>query len=126
MSAVQDNLRRLAEHQPAAFGCTAQVAYDQYVPPVHKTQDWIDALRPTLSGVVGDGNVVEVPPALGYHLAGMGPTRWRSSSDRSGCASVVTSGALCSRNMPNRVTAVTSLTTVPTVRPELSPSRQGR
>jgi len=118
MSAVQDNLRRLAEHQPAAFGCTAQVAYDQYVPPVHKTQEWIDALRPTLSAVVGDGNVVEVPPALGYHLAGMGPTRWRSS--------VVTSGALCSRNMPNRVTAVTSLTTVPTVRPELSPSRQGR
>jgi len=66
MATVQANLRRLAEHHAAAYGCTADVGYDQYVPPVHNRAEWIDTLLPTLMRVVGDGNVVEVPPALGY------------------------------------------------------------
>ena len=66
MATVQANLRRLAEHHAAAYGCTADVGYDQYVPPVHNSAEWIDTLLPTLVRVVGEGNVVEVPPALGY------------------------------------------------------------
>lgn len=66
MSAVQHNLRRLAEHQAAAYGCAAEVSFDQYVPPVHNSREWIEALRPTLARVVGEHNVVAVPPALGY------------------------------------------------------------
>lgn len=66
MSVVQDHLHRLAEHHAAAYGCTAEVLYDQYVPPVTNTRAWLDALLPTVRRVVGEASVVEIPPALGY------------------------------------------------------------
>lgn len=66
MADVQDKLRRLAEHHAAAYGCKAVVEYDQYVPPVTNTSPWLDAVLPAVRRVVGDANVVEVPPALGY------------------------------------------------------------
>jgi amidohydrolase len=66
MTLLQDNLRRMAEHHAAAYGCTAAVEYDQYVPPVTNTPEWLDKILPTVRRVVGDDNVVEIPPALGY------------------------------------------------------------
>ena len=66
MAVVQANLRRLAEHQAAAFGATAAVEYLQDVPPVTNTQEWIDKILPTVRRVVGDENVVPMTPALGY------------------------------------------------------------
>jgi amidohydrolase len=63
---VQERLRRLAEGQAAAFGCTVQVDFLQTVPAVRNDAAWIDALLPTLRRVVGDGQVVEVPPFMGY------------------------------------------------------------
>jgi amidohydrolase len=66
MSVVQDNLRRLAEHHGAAYGCTAAVEYHQYVPAVDNTPEWLDVLLPTIQRVVGAANVVEVAPSLGY------------------------------------------------------------
>ena len=66
MAVVQEKLRRLAEHHAAAYDCTATVEYDQYVPPVTNTAEWLDVLLPTVRRVVGEGNLVEIPPALGY------------------------------------------------------------
>lgn len=66
MATVQGNLRRLAEHHAAAYGCTATVDYDQYVPPVTNTPEWLDAILPAVRRAAGDANVVEVPPAMGY------------------------------------------------------------
>ncbi len=66
VATVQDNLRRLAEHHAAGYGATAAVEYLQYVPPVTNSQEWIDAIRPTLHRVVGAERVVEVPGTLGY------------------------------------------------------------
>lgn len=66
MALLQDHLRRLADHHAAAYGCTAEITYDQYVPPVTNTQAWLEATLPSVRAVVGDDNVVEVPPAMGY------------------------------------------------------------
>jgi amidohydrolase len=66
MDEIQHRLRLLAEHTAQAFGCTAEVAYLQSVPPVTNTAEWIDATLPTLRRVVGADRVVEMPPALGY------------------------------------------------------------
>jgi amidohydrolase len=63
---VQERLRRLAEGQAAAFGCTAQVDFVQTVPAVRNDPAWIDALLPTVRRVVGEDHVVEVPPFMGY------------------------------------------------------------
>lgn len=66
MSGVQTNLKRTAEHQAAAYGCTASVEFLQDVPPVTNTREWIDRLLPTLNRVIGKNKVVEIPPTLGY------------------------------------------------------------
>lgn len=66
MAAVQENLRRLAEHHAAGYGVTAAVEYLQYVPPVVNTAEWITALLPTLQRLVGPDRLVEVPGNLGY------------------------------------------------------------
>lgn len=66
MATVQHRLRRLAEHHAAAYGATAEVAYLQPVPPVTNTRAWLDAILPSVRRVVGDDNVVEIPPTLGY------------------------------------------------------------
>ncbi|MFN8520281.1 MAG: amidohydrolase [Chloroflexota bacterium] len=66
MPDVQERLRRLAEGQAAAFGCTVEVEYRQPVPAVINEPAWMDAVLPTLRRVVGDDNVLEVPPTMGY------------------------------------------------------------
>jgi amidohydrolase len=71
MAAVQEKLRRLAEHHAAAYGCTATVHYDQQVPPLNNTQPWLDAVLPSVRRITGAGNVIEIPPAMGYDDAGV-------------------------------------------------------
>ncbi|CCH76842.1 Amidohydrolase subfamily protein [Nostocoides japonicum T1-X7] len=66
MATVQANLRRLAEHHAAAYGCTATVVFDQDVPPVDNTEEWLARVLPAVRRVVGRDRVVEVPPTLGY------------------------------------------------------------
>lgn len=53
MAIAQQNLRRLAEHHALAYGVTATVHYLQDVPPVMNTADWLDAILPTVRGVLG-------------------------------------------------------------------------
>jgi amidohydrolase len=66
MPAIQERLRRLAEGQAAAFGCTARVDFLQPVPAVRNDPAWIDALLPTLERVVGADALLESPPFMGY------------------------------------------------------------
>jgi amidohydrolase len=66
MHAVQQKLLRLAGHQAAAYGCTAETEFLQPVPSVVNRPQWIDAMLPTLSRILGPGRVVEVPLTLGY------------------------------------------------------------
>jgi len=67
METAQENLRRLAEHQAASFGCTATVEYLQPVAPVVNRQAHLDEIRPTLERVVGTDRIATgLPPTLGY------------------------------------------------------------
>ena len=66
MTAVQDNLRRLAENIAAAYGASATVEYLQDVPPVNNTAEWVNRIRPVIDDVIGRERVVDVPGALGY------------------------------------------------------------
>lgn len=66
MVTVQGALRRLAEHHAAAYGCTAEVAFEQEVPPVHNAPAWLDAVLPSVRAVVGEENVVEMAPGMAY------------------------------------------------------------
>lgn len=66
MPMVQDKLKALAEGHASAYGCTAEVTYEQYVPSVDNTQAWLDAVLPTVRRVIGDDKVFEGAPTLGY------------------------------------------------------------
>lgn len=67
MAAVQERLRRLVEHQAAAYGCTGEVEYLQPVEPVVNASDLVEAVLPTLERVVGrEALLDQLPPVLGY------------------------------------------------------------
>ncbi len=66
MPVVQGKLKKLAEGHASAYGCTADVTYDQYVPAVNNTEGWLDAVLPTVRRVIGEDNVFEAPATLGY------------------------------------------------------------
>lgn len=66
MDEVRRRLTRLATGTAEAYGCSAEVTFDQDVPAVHNTPAWVDAALPTLRRAVGEDRVVESPPTLGY------------------------------------------------------------
>ncbi len=66
MEDVQTRITRTAQHIASAYGASAETAFLQPVPPVDNTPAWLRAGLPTLRRVVGQSNVVELPPQLGY------------------------------------------------------------
>ncbi len=66
MEVAREGVQRTAEHVAEAYGATADVEFLQPVPAVHNTKPWIDAVLPTMERVVGNENLVQAPPGLGY------------------------------------------------------------
>ena len=66
MGTVQENLRRLAEGQAAAYGVQATVEYKQDVPALTNTAEWFAALRPSIERVIGTERLREIPGGMGY------------------------------------------------------------
>ena len=66
MDDVLAKLHRTATHLAQAHGCSADIEFAQRVPAVHNAPSWMDAVRPSLAGVVGPDRLYEMPPTLGY------------------------------------------------------------
>jgi amidohydrolase len=62
---VLEQFQRIVEHTALAHGATAQVALQPYGPPTWNDPELGKRMRPTLLKVAGEGNVVEVEPAMG-------------------------------------------------------------
>lgn len=66
MEQVQQRVSRLAKGSAEAMGCGCTVEYLQPVPAVCNCAEWVEALKPSLVGVVGVENVITPSPSLGY------------------------------------------------------------
>ena len=66
MDDVLAKLHRTATHLAQAHACSADIEFAQRVPAVHNAPSWMDAVRPSLAGVVGPDRLYEMPPTLGY------------------------------------------------------------
>lgn len=66
MADVQQRITRLDHHMAQAHGATAETEFLQSVPALEHTAQWVAAGLPTLRRVVGEANLVEIPPQTGY------------------------------------------------------------
>lgn len=67
MDEINEWIERLAKGFAAAYRVEANVEFSQYIPPVINTEEWVEAIRPSLLKVAGnEEKVIEVPSSLGY------------------------------------------------------------
>lgn len=70
MEKVNQKIERLVKGVAEAYGCEYEVDFQQQVPPVVNTPEWVDACLPIFDEVIEslgtDGKVLEVPVSLGY------------------------------------------------------------
>lgn len=67
MEDINKRLIRFATGLADAYGVQAEVTFSQYIPPVVNTEEWVEAVRPSLVTVAGgEDTIIEVPSSLGY------------------------------------------------------------
>lgn len=66
LAVIKERVERIATNIAKAHGQTAQVSWDQFVPALNNDPDWVARMLPTIQNVVGEKNVMEGPPGLGY------------------------------------------------------------
>jgi amidohydrolase len=66
MAKIQRRVARIVTHLAEAHGCSGETSFHQPVPAVHNAAEWMDAALPTITDVVGQERVLEVPGTLGY------------------------------------------------------------
>lgn len=66
MDDIKMRVERISTNIAEAHGQTAEVVWEQFVPAIDNDPEWVKRILPTLQNVVGEENVAQTPPSLGY------------------------------------------------------------
>lgn len=66
MEDVNMRITRIATHVAEAHGLTADVSFDQQVPPIYNEPEWLERFMPTMERLFGHDNMRSGPPMLAY------------------------------------------------------------
>lgn len=63
---VNDRLVRISKHVAQAHGLKAKVSFDQTVPAVFNTEEWLNRFLPSMERIFGHENMHSGPPMMAY------------------------------------------------------------
>jgi len=66
MEDVNDRFQRIVEHAAEMHGLTASVKFEQHVPAIVHSHEWVDRMKPTAARVLGSENLWLAKPTMGY------------------------------------------------------------